>query len=317
MRAVAALGAAVALSAGAQDFMVAGGVARSDEARARSHGWLISYSRDFGEHVSASLAYQNEGHVPSHHRDGHTAQLWARTGEIAPGFELAAGIGPYRYFDTTVAENAHGFVDAGGWGTMYSVAATWRRPSSPWYYQLRFDRVEARQSIDTSLLLLGVGYHLDQDGSFSSGAASNEVRARSHEVALLGGQTIVNSFDSQSSWAKSIEYRHAFGPVLRGSVSWLYEGDARLLRRDGVLAQGWLEPGFHHDRFTLGLGYGAYFSVDDYHPGASRSHVLAVLTTTASYHLDRGWVARVSWHRIVSTYDRDTDIVLLGVGYRF
>jgi hypothetical protein len=297
--------------------MAIAGASRSDEPRARSYGWLISYSRDLTSFLTASLAYQNEGHVPSHHRDGHSAQLWARTTALAPGLTLAAGVGPYRYFDTTVAESPEGFADAGGWAVMYSLAATWRTRSSPWFYQLRFDRVETRHNLDTSLAMVGVGYHFEQDGSFAANAIAGAAPARGHELALLGGASIVNSFESQSSWAKSAEYRHSFGPLLRGSIAWLNEGDARLIRRDGVLAQAWLEPSFHANRFTLGLGFGAYGAVDDYRDGERRSRVLGVLSSTMSYHFARGWVGRVLWHRVVSNYNRDSDIILLGAGYRF
>jgi hypothetical protein len=82
-----------------------------------------------------------------------------------------------------------------------------------------------------------------------------------------------------------------------------------------VLAQAWLEPSFGDDRWTMGLGYGAYFAVDDYHP--EPRHVLPILTTTLSYNVTRKWTGRFEWHRVISNYDRDSDIFLLGVGYRF
>ncbi len=61
-------------------------------------------------------------------------------------------------------------------------------------------------------------------------------------MTLLGGQSIVNSLQSENSTAKSIELRHAFGPILRGSVGWLDEGDAKVVQRKGLIAQAWLEP---------------------------------------------------------------------------
>jgi hypothetical protein len=316
-RAAGAIFLCVALPAASQDFMAVIGASQSDAPRARSYGWLLSYSRDLSSFLTASFSYQNEGHVPSHHRDGHSVQLWARTTAFSPNLTLSAGAGPYRYFDTTVAETTDGFENAHGWGALYSVAATWRRPSSPWFYQLRFDRVDTRGSIDTSLVMLGVGYHFEQDGSFADNAIAPEMPARGHEVAILGGTTIVNSFESQNSSAKSIEYRHSLGPVLRGSLAWLNEGDARLIRRDGVLAQAWLEPSFYRNRFTLGLGFGAYLAVDDYRHDRSTPGLLGVLTSTMSYHFSHGVVGRVLWHRIVSNYNRDSDIILVGLGYRF
>jgi hypothetical protein len=267
------------------------------------------------DHFAASITYRNEGHVPAHHRDGQAAQLWARTSVFSPDFTVAAGAGPYLYFDTTVAEGATSYTDAHGWGAMYSLAATWRRRNSPWFYQLRVDHVETKRSLDTTMLTVGVGRHLDRDADFIGSAeweGHGDVR---NEVVVSVGRTIVNSLESELARATSIEFRHAFGPVLRGSVGWINEGDAHLIRRNGIVAQGWLEPSLGHDRYTLGIGLGAYFAVDEYH--AQQPVVTGVITMTAGYHFTRRWLARLSWHRITSTYDRDSDIVLLGLGYRF
>ena len=299
----------------AQDLALQAGATRPDAPRDTTYGWLASYSHDLNPHLFGSFTYQNEGHVPGHHRDGHTAQIWARTGMFDSQYSLAAGVGPYHYFDTTIAENPSGFADAHGWGVMYSLSGTWRLRSSPWFYQLRVNRVQTRHNLDTTALVFGAGYRLEQDGSFKRNATTNGWKDRNDEIVLMAGQTIVNSFESQNSVAKSVEYRYGFTPVLRGAIGWVSEGDARLIRRDGVIAQGWFEPSFYEDRFTLGLGYGAYFAVDEYHSGPRK--VQGILSTTFSYHIARGWLGRITWHRIASTYDRDSDILLLGVGYRF
>ena len=304
----------LALAAQAEDLALFAGATQSDVPRRRTYGMLAEYSHDLTGNLFASYSYMNEGHVPGHHRDGHAVQLWVRSNAFAPELSLSAGIGPYRYFDTAEAE-AGNFANAHGWGLLATVAATWRVRSSPWFYEVRVNRAESAHNIETTMLLAGIGYRAEQDASFASNAAAREWRDRRDEVVVAVGQTIVNSFESQSSVAKSIEYRHAFGPVLRGTVALLSEGDARLIRRNGVVAQAWLEPSFYRDRFTLGLGFGGYFAVDEYQ--ARSHHALGVLTTTMSYHFARGWVGRASWHRISSNYDRDSDIILLGLGYRF
>ena len=89
------------LAAQGQDLSVQAGATRTVDPRRTSYGWLLSYSHDLNPHLFGSFSYQNEGHVPSHHRDGHSAQLWARTSLISPQLSIAAGVGPYHYFDTT------------------------------------------------------------------------------------------------------------------------------------------------------------------------------------------------------------------------
>jgi len=303
-----------ALPAGAQDFMARLGATQSDNPRATTYGWLLSFSHDLTPLLSASFTTLNEGHVPGHHRDGHSAQIWVRT-KPADSLTLAAGFGPYRFFDTTVAENRDHFANAHGWGTIASAAATWREPGSRWLYQVRVDRVIANTAFDTTQLLAGVGYRFDQDGSFTSNSIAREIAVRRNEFVLMTGRTVINSFESQTARATSVEYRHAFGPVVRGSIGWIIEGDARLARRNGIVAQGWLEPSFYRDRFTLGVGAGGYFAIDPDH--ARGPSVLVILGTTFSYHFAHGWIGRVTWHRVSSNYDRDSDIFLAGLGYRF
>lgn len=313
-----ALCAAIASPALAQELFGALGATRLSTPRDTSHAILASYSHDLGEHLSGSLTYTNEGHFPGHHRDGHSAQLWLRTGAWSPQLAFAVGAGPYRFFDTTVAENTPGFLNAHGWGVQLGATATWRAAGSPWLYQLRVSRIEVRHgNPDSTQVLAAVGYRLEPDGS-SSRNASPHALAGAEELTLYRGRTIVNSLESESTHAgsKGLEYRHAFGPVLRACLAWVDEGDARLTRRSGAVAQAFLEPSFHDGRFTLGLGFGAYVAADDRAADTS-TRVMPLVTTTVSYRIARAWAARLTWHRIVSNYDRDSDIVLLGVGYRF
>lgn len=312
---IAAAAALAATAAGAQDVSLLAGRTKAEGIARPTFGFDFSYTHDISPNLAAGFSYVNEGHVTGHHRDGVAAQLWLQ-GETAPGVKLGLGAGPYQYFDTTLAETADGFHDAHGTGAMYSAAATWRFERSRLFLRAQVDRIVAHGTPNSAQVLVGVGYRLDQDGSSvdnSTGKAWQ--RGNNDEVVLYAGQTVVNSFESESNAAYAAEYRRAFGPVVRGSLTWLKEGDARLIRRDGVLAQGWLEPSFRNDRWTMGLGYGAYFAVDDYRP--TPRHISPVIATTLSYNVAGRWTARLNWYRVISNYDRDSDVFLLGAGYRF
>ena len=287
------------------------GVLRTDEPRERTYGWLLSYTHELSRHFAASVVYQNEGHVPNHHRDGYAAQLWAKTTLFSPRFALAAGAGPYRYFDTLrTAENPSAYSDKHGWGMLYSLTGTWYAASSPWLYQLRADRVFISNGHDSTRVTAGLGYRLERDAPAGGSGGKTD-------ITLFTGKTIVNSFESETATAHSFELRHAFGPLLRGSVAWLDESDARLVNRQGLLAQAWLEPSFQGERATLGIGYGPYIASDDQRRDRNGAFGSGVITLTASLRFAQHWVGRVSWNRVVSRYDRDTDVILLGIGYRF
>lgn len=305
------------LAAWSQDLTGAVGVSRGGDSNDSSFGLSLSYSQDVAPYLAASFSYLNEGHVPGHHRDGFAPQLWLSSGTLlARQFSLAAGVGPYYYFDTVPADSGAGYEDRSGWGVLYSLAATWRSASSPWLYQLRFNRVLVKNGLDTSAVLVGIGYRLDKDERTASAGASGAMSGPRNELTLLGGRSIVNSYASERAWAKGIEYRRELGALLQGSIALLDEGDGGLTRRRGIAAQGWLEPSFYDDKLTLGVGLGPYVAIDDHRP--TREPVLAgIVSLTGSYRLGEAWVARASFSRVISGYHRDTDLILLGLGYKF
>jgi hypothetical protein len=87
--------------ANSQEFSLLGGEVKNADSRDSSYSWQLEYREAVGDHFAASFSYLNEGHVPNHHRDGHAIQLWGRTDFFNRSLSLAAGVGPYFYFDTT------------------------------------------------------------------------------------------------------------------------------------------------------------------------------------------------------------------------
>lgn len=283
----------------------------------RSYTWMLSYSHPITQNWSASFTWLNEGHLENDHRDGHSVQAWYHTDPLWDHLRLGVGIGPYRFFDTTSAGAGGSYSDNHGWGVLYSLAAVWQNPDSNWLYQLRLNHVQANGSIDTNSVTLGVGYELSPD---TLGSNQWQVPAGRQEIAAYGGKTILNSFDSETGSAASVEYRYSVSPWVKLSGAWLNENNPATVRRNGALAEVWLEPEFYNKRLTLGVGAGAYIlinkssnTVDEGDP----DRVSGVVTLTASYKVMEHLRARVEWHRIVTSYSRDSDIVLLGAGYEF
>lgn len=307
-------------SCGAQDLSLLAGSMRASGIHDTSYAWELDYRQGLNENMAFTLSWLNEGHVLHHHRDGQSAQIWARTNLLDRRLSLAAGIGPYFFYDTTGA--GAGYMDKHGWGSISSLSATYYTKNG-WIYEARANRVIAATSINTTSLLVGVGYQLEHPSVPGVSAADppQTEKTTNNQVTFFLGQTIVNSFASQHDTARAIEYRHGVSPHFDWSVSWLNEGDARLIRRDGVIAQAWLVHGFFDNRLALGAGLGPYFSIDRYRapqPGeASNITVSAIVTATAAVRLSPHLYMRTSWNRIASTYNRDTDVILVGLGYGF
>jgi hypothetical protein len=99
-------------------------------------------------------------------------------------------------------------------------------------------------------------------------------------------------------------------------VGALYEGRSSLIDRYGLTTQLWLAKPFLDDRISLGIGAGPYFAVDQ-RLAERKERIPVIFSTTGSIRITDNVHIRATWDRIITTYDRDTDIFLGGIGYRF
>jgi hypothetical protein len=309
-------------AASAQEIWFLGGRTDARHATDDTYGWGVEYAHTLGEHAYATLSWLNEGHIPGHHRDGQAAQIWGRINLFDRRLSLAAGVGPYRYFDTVAASQGATYEDDHGWGVVTSIAATWYT-SSRVLLQLRANHIKAAGSFDSNAVLLGLGYQLEAPptrGPLVSAAPLTR-NTTANEVALFGGRSVLNSFSSEGATAWAAEYRRGLWHYVDWTLGWLHEGDNHTIRRDGVTTQVWLVRPFLSDKLALGVGAGPYIAVDRHEEAHSATEnparVAGLVTFSASYRFDSRMFARASWNRIVTQYSRDGDVILLGVGLRF
>ncbi|HET6459203.1 MAG TPA: hypothetical protein VFG29_00305 [Syntrophales bacterium] len=302
-----------------QEFYLLGGGLGDTATTDRSYSWALEYMQGLGEYAAFSISWLNEGHLPDNHRDGITAQLWARTKKIDRQFVLAAGAGPYYYYDTLLAERGRGFSDTHGIGGVFSLAGFWYT-ESPWVIQLRSNMIKTN-NIDTWSAMVGIGYQLDYSNSRSPASEAKETRNTTEsEMSVLIGQTTINSANSQQSVAESIEYRRGIARYLDWTVALVNEGDNRLANRAGILTELWAVRDFANDHLALGIGLGPYFLVDMHRSPRETQDwysVAGVVSLSASYRFNPNWLARITWNRIATNYDRDADVIMIGPGYRF
>ena len=302
----------LAVNARAQEVSALGGARQNSKTHADTYMWQLEYMQGLGDHLAWSFSYLNEGHVPNHHRDGQVSQIWARTDVLQQRLSLAAGIGVYRYFDTTSAAN-ESYADNHGWGVVSSLAATWRI-QGPWLLQLRGSWVHTEYGVDNVSALVGIGYQLDAPPAFKEQSLPEKLT--NNEITLFLGQTTANSFNSDKSIAAGIEYRRRLAPFLEWTVTSLYEGNDSIQDRFGLMTELWAVRAFFDERLSLGIGAGPYFVVDRHHPGDDET-VVGVFGMTASYRFMPRWTVRLSWNRVVTNYNSDSDILLVGIGYLF
>lgn len=307
-------------SANAQEFSFLGGPLVSSSAN--SYSWDAGYREGLGRYAAWSFSWVNEGHLPGHHRDGPALQGWGRLPILNDRLELSAGAGPYRYFDTTAAQAGGDYSNTHGWGALWSVRAAWyfdRR----WIAQMQLNHAQVFGGRDTTALLFGVGYELD--GNDEPGPRqrpiSRTTNVTKNEVTAMLGETILNSNGSESAFAESVEYRRGLLRYVHVTASYIHESGHIQSRRDGIAAQLWATRAFFDDHLTLSAGVGPYVAVtqnDDLPQNRTGDgRISGLVSVSASYRLGQHWLIRVTWNRIVTRYDRDTDLIVAGVGFRF
>lgn len=296
----------------AQDLSLQGGLLQvTNDRHEHTFGAALNYAHPVGDHLALSLSYLNEGHPLEHHRDGMAGQLWLRSRITEQGISFGAAAGQYYYFDTARI-GANDYHNDHGWAPIYSVQMSWHHPSR-WYTQVQLNRIFPRDRNATTTLLVGAGYRFDGvrgDKLHLDGPSTDDT------LTVLAGQSIVNSFDSERSKAHSLEYRRAVASYVDWTVSWLNEGTSARTRRNGVASQLWLirslEP-----RVELGMGVGPYGVLDLHDVPGRQSHLAGLVSIATRYHVNQRVVGEIAWHRVVTDYHRDADLLMLGLGANF
>jgi hypothetical protein len=95
-----------------------------------------------------------------------------------------------------------------------------------WLFSIQSNMIETSRSLDTFSVMAGIGYQLEAPHSAGQPApASSKAEETAHnEITLFGGQTIVNSRDSENSTALMVEYRRSLGRHFNWTVGYLYSG---------------------------------------------------------------------------------------------
>lgn len=289
-----------------------------------TYSWQVDFRHDPARYLVWSASYLNEGHVPGHKRDGVATQLWGRVPLYKGRVSLSLGAGPYYFFDTAIRPDGT-FNDVHGWAGIYSASAAYYT-KSPVVVRLTVNHVKGAGDLDTSTYVLGVGYRLRKESEPEpgdlSGDAEGEIPLKTgDEVMVFAGQTVVNSPHDEKGIAGGIEFRKGIVRHLDWTLTWLNEGDPEVLRRNGLGSQLWLVDAYLDNRLTVGAGMGGYYFIDTKRPpkpGKEGTRDLAYLfTLTAGYRFANRWFTRFNWNRVLVDYNRDTDVFVVGLGFRW
>jgi len=299
----------------AQEGYILGGGIKNTRTHANSAALQIEYLERLGDMFGLSIAYLNEGHFSDHHRDGVAGQLWVSRDVLNQQLSISAGIGPYFYCDTT--SDATDYMNAHGLGPMSSLAATCFLGNNV-LLQLRGNWIVAKE-MNSASILFGIGYRLGppyKTEPFLKLSLQEDAIPR-NEITVLAGRTIVNSFGAECSVPLSIEYRRKLWRHIEGTLAGLYEGGNAIINRHGPVTQIWAVESILNDRVTFGAGAGCYYAFDRKQNAPNNGTFAGIISATACYQFQPHWNLRVTLNRILTDYNRDSDVLLAGIGYRF
>lgn len=306
----------------AQELNLLAGAMRTDAGQS-SYSYHVGYSQDFYRHFAASLTLINEGHVPGHHRDGYAVEAWGRLPTPHDRFSVAIGLGAYFFYDTQTLPGGLS-ADVHGTAPILSLSGTGYL-SNRVFYRLTLDRIQPAHDMKVNNAVAGIGYWFGQNSKPTPGefghAADEQATVTGNELTLFVGQSVVNTFFSQSARAYALEYRRGFVKHVDWTTTFIYEGNPQIVRRAGVATQAWAVNNFFEDRIAVGIGLGPYFYIDRKHPEGigpiNPAAVAPLASLMITERLSDRFHLRLIVNRVASSYNRDADIFLLGLGCRW
>ena len=317
--------AATCAPATAQELYAMAGWQYTPSLKENTYSYAFEYAHNLSDYFYASFTWLNEGHVTDHHRDGYAPQIWLRWPSSSRRFLLSAGVGPYRYYDTTYAEQTGSVTDSHGWGVLYSAAAQWYI-RAPLVLQVRYNYAHTSASIKTDTLLIGLGYQFE--GSTAAGPvppSHYDLSTPHWEMTAMAGKSVQNNFNSPQGTAWGAELRWRLTPYIDAIGTYLDEGDTHVVKRKGVAGQLGLVREFLDHHADVGIAGGFYLARDEDYlvPSdtlvgtATNTQVLGLLTMTLTWRVTRMTHLRAYWYRTLTTNGRDTDVLLGGLGWSF
>jgi hypothetical protein len=308
----------VSCLAHAQDAYLLAGAMRVDQnENDNSFAVNLGYNQHLNRYLAVTADYLNEGHPRDHHRDGIGAQVWLHTPIPERGWSFGAGFGPYYYFDTTTGNGSkQDYRNDHGWGQLMSVNAKYHLASRT-YVEARLSHTHGITAHDTTMVMVGVGYELR---NLPRSTRLENAERGDNTILLLAGRSIVNSFKSETATSSGLEYRRTVNPNVEWSVILMNEGRVDAAERKGVSAQAWLLRPFT-ERTVLEMGFGAYAmrdQLDRTDASAKReNHVAPIASIGMRYRISDSLRAQLTWSRVITNYERDSDVFLLGAGVAF
>jgi hypothetical protein len=266
----------------------------------------VNLSYGLSDWFAINAVYLNEGHPENHHRDGFAIQPSLYKDFDDWRVQLSAG--PYYSMDTTRQPDGSVLNDRHlGW--LSSVALKWQPRQRIWYVGLGYNNVWMPNKLNSNSVVLFLGADMQKDdrsGDSGDGSKSN--------IGLWVGPGDTTNPGTKVKTAGQLEFGFPINELFSYSIAGLYEGNTTLADRKGVMAQAWYRQEFND--WTLSAGAGPYLERDALRDKRA-TNLLAVASVRATYKLTRRTHVGLNFNRVISFYNKDADIFMLGIQRAF
>jgi len=266
----------------------------------------VNLSYGLTDWFSVNGVYLNEGHPENHHRDGFAVQPTLYKDFNNWRVQLSAG--PYYSMDTTRQADGSVLNDK-HLGVLSSVALKWHPSQENWYVGMGYNNVWMPNKLNTNSVVLLVGTDMQQDAGNADTGNGSKVN-----VGLWVGPGDTTNPGTKVKTAGQLEFALPLKDQFSYSIAALYEGNTTLADRKGVMAQVWYKGTFNH--WTLSAGAGPYLERDSLRDKTA-TNLLAVASVRATYKLTKRTDVGLNFNRVISFYNKDADIIMLGIQRAF
>lgn len=265
----------------------------------------LGIKEKIGEGLSVGALHNNEGHLPNHHRDGY-AVIACLERPLAERLSAEACAGPYLTMDTTRLDGAPSSeLNRKQLGLLAAAALVLKLNSKGLGLRVQ-GNYAAVGNLNTAAVLVGLQQELGGADSSSVGAAGGRA-----SVSAWAGPSITTRGGHQGHAGYQVEVQRTVDSRFAYSVSVIAEGNSRLSERAGVAAQVWyIAP--RAGKWEFSAGAGPYLA-HEANPQNAGTKLLGIITFRAFRELRKGMDAGVQMTRVLSGYDKDQDMFLVGI----
>ncbi|MEO8628123.1 MAG: hypothetical protein ABI612_08470, partial [Betaproteobacteria bacterium] len=248
--------------------------------------------------------YNNDGHLFDNHRDGLAAQAWYLL-PFGNAFEFQLGTGPYATMNNTTVDGTR--ENEFKVGVLSSAALKWHPTLKPWYLRVQYNNTWVPNSFHSNAVLVGIGR------DFTHQSDDDYEGKLDADLSLWGGSsrtTMIGAQDTAIAYQLEAKFHLKNAEHVGYSVALLSEGDTNLADRRGVPVQIWYDQPATK-RLTFSAGIGPYVAYDGIN--GRKFRVMGIGSLRATVRVVGRYEIGMMYTRVASFYNRDQDIVMIGI----